>query len=209
MVKVVGFWLVFNSWFNLNTILKALNHLLAQESWADDLLRKHIGKTIQIVFPVKKISLVINERANFSLAQSSLSADPNVTLTIGTEVFSAYMAGGKDLAAQHVKVSGDVDLAHVMSKLAGQLRWDIEEDLSKLVGDAWAHRIVGSGKKIKNISKSVAHDLSENFVEYLVHERPTLVLSEELHQYKESVRRLRDDVDRVEKRIERLLERSE
>lgn len=205
---MVGSWLVYNSWFNLKTILKALNHVLAQESWASELLRKHIGKTIQVVLPFKKATLVINEQAHFSLASEPYSDEANVTLTIGSEFFKAYISGGKDLAAQYVKVSGDVDLAHMMGKLASQLRWDVEEDLSKFVGDAMAHRLIESSRKLKNISKNAAKDLSESVLEYLVHERPTLVMSKELHQYKEDVRRLRDDVDRVEKRVERLLEKS-
>ena len=96
-----------------------------------------------------------------------------------------------------------------MGKLASQLRWDVEEDLSKLVGDAMAHRMVESGKKVKNLSQAAVKDLRDSVIEYLVHERPTLVVNQELDQYKEDVRRLRDDVDRVEKRVERLLEKSE
>ena len=60
----------------------------------------------------------------------------------------------------------------------------------------------------KDASKVVAKDFRESVVEYFVHERPTLVMAKELSQYKEDVRRLRDDVDRIEKRFERLLERS-
>lgn len=201
-----GFWPAYNSWSNLNTILKALNHVLAQEVWAGQLLRKHVGKTIQVVFPVKQVTLVINEQASFSLAEV-VPDQANVTLTIGSEFFKAFIASGKDVAAQHVKVAGDVDLAHAMGKLAGQLRWDIEEDLSKFVGDAMAHRLIESGKKVGKIGKSAAADLRESIVEYFVHERPTLVMNQELSQYKDDVRRLRDDVDRMEKRVDRLLEK--
>jgi len=180
--------------------------VLAQEAWARQLLLKHTGKTIQVVLPLKKISLVINEHACFSLAEA-VPAEANVTLTIGADFFKSFISDGKDIAAQHVKVSGDVDLAHAMGKLAGQLRWDVEEDLSKYVGDAMAHRLMESGKKIGNVGKSAAADLRDSMVEYFVHERPTLVMSEELSQYKDDVRRLRDDVDRMEKRVERLLEK--
>lgn len=157
---------------------------------------------------MKQATLMINDQACFSLADASFSGEANVTLTIGPEFFKSYVASGKDLAAQHVKVSGDVDLAHAMGKLASQLRWDVEEDLSKFVGDAMAHRIVKSGKKIKDASKVAAQDFRESILEYLVHERPTLVMSKDLIQYKDDVRRLRDDVDRIEKRLERLLEKS-
>lgn len=204
---MVGCWLVFNNWFNLKTIVHALNYLLAQESWASDLLRKHIGKTIKLVLPMTQVSLVINGDGKFSLASDEV-IDPNVTLTIGSDVLNAYVAGGKDLAAQHVKVSGDIDLAHAMSKLAGQLRWEVEEDLSKLVGDAMAHRIVESAKKTRQYGQSALKDLGESLLEYFIHEKPTLVQREELLAYKNDLRQLRDDVERIEKRIERLLEKA-
>jgi ubiquinone biosynthesis protein UbiJ len=170
-------------------------------------LRKHIGKKVKFILPVTQVSLLINEQANFSLAKED-GEDPNVTLTISADVLNAYIAGGKDAAAQHVKVSGDVDLAQTMSKLASQLRWEFEEDLSKLVGDALAHRIVQSAKKGRSFGESAIKDLGASVLEYLVHEKPTLVKAEELVRYKEDLRRLRDDVDRIEKRIERLLEKS-
>lgn len=170
-------------------------------------MRKHIGKRIKFVLPITEVSLLINEQANFSLIKEH-DVDPNVTLTITTDVLNAYIAGGKDAAAQHVKVSGDVDLAHAMSKLASQLRWEFEEDLSKLVGDTLAHRIVQSAKKGRSFGESAIKDVGASVLEYLVHEKPTLVKSEELSRYKDDLRRLRDDVDRIEKRIERLLEKS-
>jgi ubiquinone biosynthesis protein UbiJ len=208
MVKAVGYWLVYNNWSNLKKIVQALNYLLAQESWASDLLLKHIGKTIHLVLPITEVSLLIDKAGQFTIAQS-LASEPNVTLTIGSDVFSAFVAGGKESAAQHVKVSGDVDLAHAMSKLAGQLRWEFEEDLSKLVGDAMAHRIVQAAKKANAYGQSAIKDVGGSVFEYFVHEKPTLVQRDELTQYKNNLRQLRDDVERIEKRIERLLERSQ
>jgi ubiquinone biosynthesis protein UbiJ len=192
----------------LNTILKAFNHLLAQEAWAGDLLRQHIGKTIKVVLPITEIVLLVNPQATFSATQLTENEEANVTLIIGTEVFKAYISGGKDLAASQVKISGDVDLAQAISLLSNQLRWEAEEDLSRWVGDAWAHRIVEGAKKTHQFGKVATKDLAESVLEYFVHEQPTLVLVEELTIFKDDVRRLRDDIERIEKRIERLLERS-
>jgi ubiquinone biosynthesis protein UbiJ len=203
---VVGYWLVYNSWSSLKKIVQALNYLLAQESWASDLLRKHIGKTVRLVLPITEVTLMIDENGRFSLVQNPL-AEANVTLTIGSDVLNAFVAGGKDTAAQHVKVSGDVDLAHTMSKLVGQLRWEFEEDLSKLVGDAMAHRIVQVAKKANTYGQAAVKDIGGSVFEYLVHEQPTLVQRDELINYKNNLRQLRDDVERIEKRIERLMEK--
>jgi ubiquinone biosynthesis protein UbiJ len=203
---VAGYWRAYNNWSNLKTIVHALNYLLAQETWASDLLRRQKGKTIKIVLPVTDLSLEVTENATFGLSTSS--DEPNVTLVIGSEVFNAYIAGGKEAAIRHIKVSGDVDLAQAVSTLAGQLRWEIEEDLSKLVGDAMAHRIVESFKKSRHFGQEVAQDFGSSVLEYLVHEKPTLVKRDELMRHKEEIRHLRDDVDRIEKRIERLSEGS-
>lgn len=155
-----------------------------------------------------EVSLMIDESSRFSLIQNPL-VEPNVKLTIGSDVLSAFVAGGQDAAAQHVRVSGDVDLAHAMSKLAGQLRWEFEEDLSKLVGDAMAHRIVQAAKKANKYGQAAVKDVGGSIFEYLVHEQPTLVQQEELTHYKNNLRQLRDDVERIEKRIERLLEKTQ
>lgn len=169
-------------------------------------MRRHIGKTIHLVLPITEVTLIIDESSRFSLVSNPIS-EPNVTLTIGSDVVNAFIAGGKDAAAQHVKVAGDVDLAHAMSKLAGQLRWEFEEDLSKLVGDAMAHRIVQAAKKANAFSQAAVKDVGGSIFEYLVHEKPTLVQRDELTHYKNNLRQLRDDVERIEKRIERLLEK--
>lgn len=155
-----------------------------------------------------EVSLMIDENSRFLLVQNPV-VEPNVKLTIGSDALSAFVAGGQDAAAQHVKVSGDVDLAHAMSKLAGQLRWEFEEDLSKLVGDAMAHRIVQVAKKANTYSQAAVKDVGGSIFEYLVHEKPTLVQQEELTHYKNNLRQLRDDVERIEKRIERLLEKTQ
>jgi ubiquinone biosynthesis accessory factor UbiJ len=206
MVKVVGYWLVFSSWSDLKTIVHALNYLLAQETWASDLLQKQKNKTIKLVLPVVEMSLKVTDQGHFAL-EEKLSGEPNVTLTIGADVFNAYIAGGKEAAVKHVKVSGDVDLAQAVSTLAGQLRWEAEEDLSKLVGDPMAHRIMQAAKQSKQFSQNVLQDVGTSVLEYLIHEKPTLVKREELVRYKDEIRRLRDDIERIEKRVERLQER--
>ena len=133
---------------------------------------------------------------------------PTVVLDIGTDVFTAYLSGGKDAASRHIKMVGDVDFAQAIAKLTSQLRWEYEEDLSKWVGDAMAHRIVGVLKNTARYGRSVTSDLSESFVEFLVHERPTLVESQTMQAFKACVNELRDDVERLEKRIQRLVERA-
>jgi ubiquinone biosynthesis protein UbiJ len=204
---VVGFWRVFNSWFDLKTLLSSLNHLLAQESWANGLLRKHSGKTVRFNLPITQITMLVGEDGYLQQPRSE-HIDPNVVLDIGTDVFMAYLSDGKDAASRHVKMTGDVDFAQAIAKLTAQLRWEYEEDLSKLVGDSMAHAIVKTAKKTAAFGKTALSDLKQSVVEFLIHERPTLVAQEAMVDFKASVKDLRDDVERLEKRIERLMEKT-
>jgi ubiquinone biosynthesis protein UbiJ len=47
-----------------------------------------------------------------------------------------------------VKIEGDVQLAAELGWLAENLRWDAEEDLSRLIGDAPAHAVADVGRKL-------------------------------------------------------------
>lgn len=203
---MAGFWRVFNNWFDLKTLLASLNHLLAQESWANGLLRKHSGKTVRFDLPITKITLLVGEDGYLQQPESE-DVEPNVVLNIGPDVFTAYLSDGKEAASRHVKMTGDVDFAQAIAKLTSQLRWEYEEDLSKLVGDSMAHAIVKAGKTAAAFGKTAVSDLTQSIVEFLVHEKPTLVAHEAMSDFKASVKELRDDVERLEKRIERLAER--
>jgi ubiquinone biosynthesis protein UbiJ len=50
--------------------------------------------------------------------------------------------------APQVKIDGDVQLAAELGWLADNLRWDIEEDLSRIVGDVPAHAMAGAGQRL-------------------------------------------------------------
>ena len=50
--------------------------------------------------------------------------------------------------APPVKIEGDVQLAAEIGWLAENLRWDAEEDLSRLIGDAPAHALADAGRRL-------------------------------------------------------------
>jgi ubiquinone biosynthesis protein UbiJ len=53
----------------------------------------------------------------------------------------AVLSDGATGLQQHLRIEGDVMLAATVAELAQKLRWDWEEDLSRLVGDVAAHRV--------------------------------------------------------------------
>jgi len=53
-----------------------------------------------------------------------------------------------------VKIEGDVQLAAELGWLAENLRWDFEEDLSRVVGDIPAHAMADAAKRVGQAVKS-------------------------------------------------------
>ena len=93
--------------------------------------------------------------------------------------------------------------------IARNLRWDIEEDLSRVFGDIAAHRVVETGRKLDNWGRQGAENIARSFAEYWTEERPLIACRAEVAQFARDVDALRDDLARVEKRVERLLARED
>ena len=82
------------------------------------------------------------------------------------------------------------------------MRWEYEEDLARLIGDAPANFAVRQGKKFASASRSAASDLLDNVVEYVSEERKILLNKRDFMGRKSELSDLRESVDRMEKRIQ-------
>ena len=101
-------------------------------------------------------------------------------------------------------MSGEPRLASEVLALAQHLRWDVEEDLSKVFGDVLAHRMAEAGRAFAAWQADAARRLIESVADYAVDEKRVLVARQEVEGFAEAVARLRDAVERLEKRVQRL-----
>ncbi|QWD85155.1 SCP2 sterol-binding domain-containing protein [Polynucleobacter asymbioticus] len=186
---------------------RGINHVLKAEPWAMAELARHAGKVILLGLPIGNLCFEI--APDGSLLSLTNVDTPSLELEISPEVFSA-LAGGqgnlREQAMKSVKITGDADLAQLLGRLAGQIRWEYEEDLARFIGDAPANFAVRQGKKWVSAGKSAATDLLENVIEYVSEERKVLLNKRDFLVRKNELSALRDAVDRIEKRIQ-LLER--
>ena len=170
-------------------------------------LARHAGKVILLSMPIGKLCFELT--TDGSLVSLSNVDAPSLELEVSPEVLSALAGGPSNLreqAMKSVKITGDADLAQLLGRLAGQIRWEYEEDLARFIGDAPANFAVRQGKKFISAGKSAATDLLENVVEYVSEERKVLLNKRDFKIRKNELSALRDAVDRIEKRIQ-LLER--
>ncbi len=56
------------------------------------------------------------------------------------------LAAREESAWREIEVGGDTDFAAAINHIARNLRWDVEEDLSRIFGDIAAHRMAETGR---------------------------------------------------------------
>ena len=187
---------------------RGINHVLSSEPWATGELARHAGKTILLKLPVGDLCFEITPAG--LLAVSEASDTSSLVLEVSARALSELTGSTGSLREQAfkaVKITGDADLAQLLGRLVGQVRWEYEEDLARLVGDAPANFAVRQGKKFVSASKSAASDLLSNVVEYVSEERKVLLNQRDFIAHKNELNELRDAVDRMEKRIQILVQK--
>jgi ubiquinone biosynthesis accessory factor UbiJ len=177
------------------------NHVLESAPWAREKLSAHAGKTALFdVFPVR---LAIAVTADGRLQPAPQEALPAVTVRLTHLTLLEVLADGEE-AWRKAEIAGDTDFAAVISVVASNLRWDVEEDLSRVVGDIAAHRMAQAGRAAAAWPKQAAKSMAENAAEYLTEEKAVLVTPLQAAEFMREVDELRDAVERLDKRIERL-----
>jgi ubiquinone biosynthesis accessory factor UbiJ len=202
--------------------VRALNALLRREDWARARLARHAGKTVRLVVGALKLGLTIDSEGYAETADPAVV--PDVTLTADPAKFSVarlFQGGAEqadpaavararaDAIADMTHISGDAGLAQVVAELAAQLRWDIEDDLARLVGDIPAARLVGGVRALSAGLRGAAGRLGNNLVEYLSQERPVLTPRPLLEDSRADIARAHAAIEALQARMTALRTRVE
>jgi len=182
----------------------SVNHLLRASSWAREALLPHAGKTVR--FEVLPLIVSLTVLSSGETAAAASDATPSVTLRL-TPGLVLRLAAHDENVWREVEVVGDADFAAVINQLVRQLRWDIEEDLSRFFGDVAAHRMAETGRSFRRWGEQTAEHVGRTFADYWTEEDPLITGAPEVTEFNRAVDALRDDVARLEKRIETLSRR--
>jgi ubiquinone biosynthesis protein UbiJ len=179
----------------------ALNHLLGAEPWARERLAPFAGETIELDSPpFPAVRLTIAPGGLVALAASDAKASLRIVLK--PQAVGA-LARGEEHFLRAVEVTGNARLADAVMALARHLRWDFEDDLSRLVGDVAAHRLAGAARDFLAWQSDSAQRLAESFADYVTDEKKLVIRRAELDALADSIARLRDGVERLEQRVRR------
>jgi ubiquinone biosynthesis protein UbiJ len=179
-----------------------LNHMLAREPWARAALAPFAGRSARLQALPFSVQLGIT-------ADGSFSADAGApTVTIGVEAAALPRVLLEPKAAlRNVRLDGDAEFAQALSGVLQKLRPEPEEELSRFVGDAAAVRIVALLRAALAGAREAGSRLAVQAADYLVVENPMLVSRQEMTGFAADVARLRDDVERLAKRVDLLFGR--
>ena len=183
------------------TVIATINHLLAQEPWARQQLAVHAGKIACIDTGAVALRLQVDSAGMLKSAAGEVPA--NVTIRVKLSDLP-LIAQNRERAFSYVKIEGDAEFANAISQLSKGLRWEAEHDLEKVLGPIFATRLVAGAKSAVAAARAGHQKLAENVAEYFLDEQPMLIRPTTLHDYSAGVTRVRDDVERLAKRIARL-----
>jgi ubiquinone biosynthesis protein UbiJ len=178
----------------------ALNHVLRSAPLAMERLRPHAGRTV--AFHVGPFATAFTIQTTGEVTAALPSASRDLTVRISPALLPR-LAAREEAAFRDIELQGDMELAQEVSFLARHLTWDVEEDLSKVVGDIAAHRIVSAAREFTRWGREAALRGTQGAAEYWTEESPLIASRVKVQAFIRDVDELRDAVERLEKRIER------
>ncbi len=188
----------------------AINRYLALDPEMLDKLAQFNGKVIKLEMTGinKAFYMLPNGGGIQILNEYDGSAD---TVLRGTPVSLFKMGLVSNVAnlllKGEIEITGDTRLGHQFKNIFSQMDIDWSEPLANLLGDGLAYQVQQSGSKLALWGKGSVKSVSTSFSEYLQEESRDVVTDTELNIFNEAVDQLRNDVDRLQARVNALINR--
>ena len=120
-------------------IVLLLNHILLQETEARSRLQRQKGRVVHLQWRSLTLQLMATPAGLLDRAPSA--AKPDLTLAVIEASVLTLAQGALRGDKPAVRIEGDVQLAAEVNWLVEHVRWDLEEDLAKVIGDVPAHTL--------------------------------------------------------------------
>ncbi|MBV5298050.1 MAG: hypothetical protein JZU64_07905 [Rhodoferax sp.] len=120
-------------------IVLTLNHVLMQESEATARLARQKGRVMLVQWRSFSFKLQATPAGLLDLATSEAAPDLVLTMTDESPLALLQMVVRGDRPG--VRIEGDVQLAAEVNWLTEHVRWDLEEDLARIIGDVPARTL--------------------------------------------------------------------
>lgn len=185
-----------------------LNRNIAASSHASMLARRLSGATLQVdVDGITRVRALIHaDRLNLlvgddSPADAVISGSPPALMSLLRTASSGPPTQSRSNAA---RIRGNAEIANLYKELFSVARPDLEEELSRWIGDLPARHVARVAQDVATWLKRTRRIAAENLTEYWQEESRDLPSRTEADEFLNGVDRLREAADRLEARINRL-----
>ena len=189
----------------LRPLAAILNRNIEQTTPARELSQQLDGTTVAVQVRDTALAMYFQIDDEVIVLAADSEQEPDVIIS-GSLLSLARLAGpsGEDAVRDgSVELSGDVETAHAFQKLLGYARPDIEEELSRLVGDVASHRVGEMARGVSDWARGARRTMGSNVREYFQEESRELPSRYEVEKFSQQVDSLRDDVARLEARFKK------
>ncbi|MBT8098753.1 MAG: SCP2 sterol-binding domain-containing protein [Gammaproteobacteria bacterium] len=198
----------------LETILRPVTRMLNRNIRETTPARELCAELAGTVAAVRVSNTALAMYFTFDSESVSLSSEstdePDIAIS-GSIITLARVAGSGDEQSVRdgsLELAGDAHKAQAFQKLLAYAKPDLEEELSNVIGDSAAHGIGQFARGVSGWARQARATMGENVKEYLQEESRDVPSRYEADRFSTDVGKLRDDVERLAARIDRLANKS-
>ncbi len=156
----------------LTPLESLLNRNIAASSAARALCRSPGYKVMALHVEGMPLSIYFKSDGERMSLDTQHEGTPNATLSGTTVVATAHgrPAPKRRCERARVHIHGDAEVAQTFSELLKQARPDLEEELSRVIGDVAAHQVGNVARSALGFARRAADTFAQNVSEYLQEE---------------------------------------
>jgi ubiquinone biosynthesis protein UbiJ len=173
-----------------------LDHLLSQNDWMQSKLVDHKNKIIIIKISDLKLILKVDENGLLHSLNEAEKFDCIIKLTVNS--FISQLINNNN---SNISIEGDLELANQVAQVLKKIEWDIEEDLSKYIGDIPAIKTTKILKKVVTKGQKNIGNITGALLEYWQEENKILTKKRNVEIFNSEVDKIVEDTERLEARI--------
>ena len=180
---------------------RAVNHVLRTTPLAMQRLATHAGRTIAVHVGPATWAFTVQTTGEVTAAVPGASRDLEMRIS---PFLLPRLAAGDETAAAEIAMQGDTALAEEIGFIARHLTWDVEEDLSRVVGDIAAHRIVTGARAFAAWGREAGVRTAAAAAEYWTEESPLIASRVKVEDFTRGVAELDARITALEGRLNKL-----
>ena len=173
-----------------------LDHLLSQNDWMQSKLVDHKNKIIVIEISDLKLILKVGENGLLHSLSEAEKFDCIIKLTVNSLISQLINNNNSNIS-----IEGDIELANQVAQVLKKIEWDIEEDLSKYIGDIPAIQTTKILKKVVARGQKNIGNITGALLEYWQEENKILTKKRNVEIFNSEVDKIVEDTERLEARI--------